>query len=258
MTAVSRLQRLLIVAALALAACDGDGGNVAQPSVTASPTVLPSPTPSDSPSAAPTPSPSPTPEPRPIPPAWAAPIDDDLGASDLPSEALVPPDAQLSDRVTLPAGGDAPDQVAVTYVIGDDPFAAEHGFALWQRFEDRPHWSVVLAFVDAATSGVLGIRVAAGDATGDGHDDVLTFEETGGSGACGTWRVIATEEDDTREVLRRKTCDAEFVISPGALELRTAVYEPNDAHCCPSAFRYTTFAWNGEAFERTDVVVEPT
>jgi hypothetical protein len=170
----------------------------------------------------------------------------------------VPPEAELTERVTLPPGGDVPEQVAVAYVIGDDPFAAEHGFALWQRFPDRPHWSVVLAFVDAATEGVLGIRVDAGDATDDGHDDVLTFEETGGSGACGTWRVIVGDADDTRQVLRRRTCDAEFVISPGALELRMAVYQPDDAHCCPSAFRYVTFEWNGEAFERTDVVVEPT
>ena len=35
-----------------------------------------------------------------------------------------------------------------------------------------------------------------------------------------------------------------------------AVYRPDDAHCCPSAFRHVTFEWNGEAFERTDVVVE--
>lgn len=251
---MSRLQRLLFVLALALAACDGDGGKVAQPS--ASPTPTASPSPIDSPTAAPTPSGSPTPQPRPIPPAWAAPINNDLDASDLPSETLVPPDAQLTDRVTLPAGGDVPDQVAVAYVIGDDPFAAEHGFALWQWFPDRPHWSVVFAFIDAATEGVLGIRVEAGDATDDGHDDVLTFEETGGSGACGTWRVIVGDPDDTRQVLRRRTCDAQFVISPGALELRMAVYRPDDAHCCPSAFRYVTFEWDGEAFERTGVVVE--
>jgi hypothetical protein len=170
----------------------------------------------------------------------------------------VPPDAQPTARVTLPEGGDVPEQVAVAYVIGDDPFAAEHGFALWQWFPDRPHWSVVFAFVDAVAEGVLGIRVDAGDATDDGHDDVLTFEETGGSGACGTWRVIVGDADDTRQVLLRRTCDAEFAISPGALELRMAVYRPDDAHCCPSAFRHVTFEWDGEAFERTGVVVETT
>jgi hypothetical protein len=257
MTAVSRFLRLLVLVALALAACDGDDGNVAQPTASPTPSPLPSPSPS-SPSAEPSPSVRPTPDPRPIPPAWAAPIDDDLDPADLPREALVPPDAQLTDRVMLPEGGGVPDQVAVAYVIGDDPFAAEHGFALWQRFPDPPFWSVVLAFVDAPEQGVLGIRVDAGDATGDGHDDVLTFEETGGTGACGTWRVIAADAADTRQVLRRRTCDAEFLIAPGSLELRKAVYEPDDAHCCPSAFRYTTFEWSGEAFERTNVVVEPT
>ena len=251
-----RLQRLLVVIALALAACDGDAGNVAQPS--ASPTPTASPSPIDSPTASPTPSESPTPQPRPIPPAWAAPIDDDLDASGLPNEAIVPPQAELTDRVTLAATADVPEQVAVAYVIGDDPFAAEHGFALWQRFPERPHWSVVLAFVDPPAKGVLGIRLDAGDATGDGHDDVLTFEETGGSGACGTWRVIVGDAFDTRQVLSRRTCDAEFAIALGALELRMAVYQPNDAHCCPSAFRHVTFEWDGETSQRTDVVVEPT
>jgi hypothetical protein len=249
---------LSLVVALALAACDGDGGNVAQPSASPIPAASPSPTSDDSPTSAPTPSGSPTPQSRPIPPVWASPINDDLDVADLPNDALVPPEAEVTDRITLPPGGGVPEQVAVAYVIGTDPFAAEHGFALWQRFRDRPHWSVVLAFVDAPAKGVLGIRVGAGDVTGDGHDDVLTFEETGGSGACGTWRVIVGDADDTRQVLSRRTCDAEFVISAGALELRMAVYQPDDAHCCPSAFRHVTFEWDGEAFERTDVVVEPT
>jgi hypothetical protein len=59
-------------------------------------------------------------------------------------------------------------------------------------------------------------------------------------------------------VLRRRTCDAQFLVSPGALELRMAVFRPDDAHCCPSAFRDVTFEWDGESFERTGVVVEPT
>jgi hypothetical protein len=245
-----------LVVAVAVAACDGDGRDVARPSGSPTPSISPSPSPPAS--SSPSPSPSPTAQARPIPPAWASPIHEDLAPADLSDEALVPPDAEVTDRVTLQAGGGLPDQVAVAYVVGDDPFAAEHGFAVWQRFPEPPAWSVVLAFVDAPSEGVLGIRVQPGDATGDGHDDVLTFEDIGGTGACGTWRVIAATADGADEVLRRRTCDAEFVIAPGGLDLREAVYESDDAHCCPSAFRYSTFEWNGERFVRTSAVVEPT
>jgi hypothetical protein len=249
---VRRLPFLVLVAVL-LSACR-QGENTATPTSSSSPSGSPSASPSISPS----PSASPSPEPRPIPPAWAQPIDEDLEPEDLADGALVPPGARITDRVTLAAAGGLPDQVAVAYVVGDDPFAAEHGFAMWQRFPEAPAWSVVLAFVDSPHEGVLGIRVQAGDLTGDGHDDVLTFEETGGSGACGTWRVMAAAADGTDRLMKRRTCDAELVIAGGALELREAVYEPGDAHCCPSAFRYTTLEWDGREFVETDVVVEPT
>jgi hypothetical protein len=249
---VSRIHALPLIVAFTLTACGGAGGNVAGPSVSPSPDVSPSSSPS------PSPSPSQSERPRPFPPAWAMPIDEDLAPADLSDEALVPPDAEVTDRVTLPAGGGLPDQVAVAYVLGDDPFAAEHGFAVWQRFTEPPAWSVVHAFVDAPSEGVLGIGLQTGDATGDGHDDVLTFEEVGGSGACGTWRAIAATPGGADEVMLRRTCDAEFTIAEGALELREAVFEPDDAHCCPSAFRYTTFEWNGERFIRSSVVVEST
>ena len=195
---------------------------------------------------------------RPIPPAWAIPIEDDLAPTELDDAELVPPDAELTDRVTLPAAGGVPDEVAVTYVIGDDPFAAEHGFAIWQRFADAPSWSVVFAYVDAPDEGVLGISVQTGDLTGDGHDDVLTFEGTGGSGACGRWRVIAASAEATDRLLQRRTCDTEILIADGTLEMREAVYGPEDPHCCPSAFRFTTLEWGGEQFLETAVREEPT
>lgn len=201
-------------------------------------------------------SPSPTASPRPIPPAWAAPIEEDLAPAELDDGALVPPGAELTGRIDLPAGGGLPDQVAVAYAIGEDPFAREHGFAVWQRFAEPPYWSVVYAFVDARERGVLGIRLQAGDLTGDGHEDVLVFEETGGSGACGRWRVAAAAPEGAVTAFKRQTCDAEFQIRGGALELREAVYEPGDPHCCPSAFRYATYEWNGQRFEETSSRLE--
>ena len=252
---MARMRRLLplALAVLALAACEGGSTDGASPS--------PSPSPSASPTAAtgsPTPSPSPSPVTRPIAPAWASPIERDLEPEELPEGALVPPGAILTGRIDLPAAGPVRDQVAVAYVVGEDPFASEHGLAVWQRFAEAPAWSVVYAFADPPDEGVLGIRLNSGDLTGDGHDELLVLEERGGTGACGTWTVVSADAEETSSIFTRETCDTEIAIVDGALEVREAVFEPDDTHCCPSAFRTTTLEWNGERFARTDVEVEPT
>jgi hypothetical protein len=251
----ARLVPLALASVLVLAACDGGAFD----GPTSSPTGPPPGSPTASPTG-PTGSRSPTasPIPRPIPPAWAAPIEEDLAPAELPDEALVPPGATLTARAELPAAGDAPDQVAVAYVLGDDPFAAEHGVAVWQRFPEPPAWSVVYAFVDPPEEGVLGIRLRSGDLTGDGHAEVLTFEDRGGSGGCGTWTVVSGGAADTVRIFKRDTCDAEYRIAGATLVLREAIYEPDDPHCCPSAFRTATLEWNGERFVVTDEVVEET
>jgi len=247
------VRRLVLISLLLLAGAACEGEDRAGPAPSPSPRGA-APTPSASP---PPSSPTPTPSPRPIPPAWAEPIEEDLTPAEVPDAALVPPDAELTGRTVLPAAGGLPDQIAVTYAIGPDPFAREHGFALWERFPEPPAWSVVLAFVDPPDRGVLGIRLGSGDLTGDGHDDVLVFEETGGTGACGTWRVVTGAGTDAGAVFGRKTCDAELLIRGGALELREAVFEPGDPHCCPSAFRYATLEWNGRRFVETASRLEP-
>lgn len=245
---------VFVLLALAAQACDGRE-RVVSPET---PTVTSPPSPSVAPSATGSqpPSPSPAPGLRPIPPAWAAPIETDLEPAELPDEALVPPGADLTGRIDLPAGGGVPHQVAVSYGRGDDPFIRERGFAIWQRFPDAPAWSVVYAFVDPARKGVLGIRMQSGDLTGDGHEEVLVFEETGGTGACGTWRVVAATQEDTEDVFRRRTCDAELTISGEVLGLREALYEPDDPHCCPSAIRLAVYEWDGSTFVETSNRVE--
>ena len=255
MTAVRRLSVVFVVVA-ALAACD-EGGTAAIPTARPSPSATSGPSETATPEPSFTTTPEPSPSTRPIPPAWAAPIDDDLDPEALTDVALVPPDAELIDRLTLPAASGIPDGVAVAYVLGADPFAAEHGFALWQRFEEAPAWSVVFAFVDPPREGILGIRLEAGDLTGDGHLEVLAFEDRGGTGACGTWRVIAPAPGAASEVLHRTTCDTQIRIAGEALEVREAVFEPGDPHCCPSAFRLSTLRWNGVRFREIASHIEP-
>jgi hypothetical protein len=169
--------------------------------------------------------------------------------------ALAPPGA----RVVRADVGRAPfDQVSLIWERGNDPFQAERGYVLW-RATDAPGWRAVYAFTDGRRSGVLGItQEGRDDLTGDDVDELLTLESTGGSGACGTWRVISPTEGAAAEIFARSTCDADAFLQRGHLVIREAVFGPDDPHCCPSAFRTTTYDWNGKRLVPSGVEEEAT
>jgi hypothetical protein len=171
---------------------------------------------------------------------------------------LAPPGATVTSASILATPGDPIDQIAFAWRRGDDPFAPETGFAVWQRSDASPPWRAVYAFTDEPAKQVLGVSiVGAEDLTGDGIDDILTFEQTGGSGACGTYRVMGPAPGSASELLRRRTCDAQIEIVDGAMRLREAVYAPEDPHCCPSAYRVTVLEWDGRAFAPTSSETTP-
>jgi hypothetical protein len=172
---------------------------------------------------------------------------------------LAPPGATVTSTWALSAPGDPFDQIAFAWQRGEDPFALEHGFVVWQRFETEPTWRAVYAYTDKPAKQVLGITFETGDLTGDGVDEALTFEQTGGSGACGTWRAVSPSPGGASEVFRRKTCDTDVRIVDTTLEVREAVFEPEDAHCCPSHTRTTVLEWDGSGFgEISTEVVDTT
>lgn len=235
---------LLAIVLVALSACDPG-------------TAEPTPTPPPSPTGVPTgpagsPSASQTPEPSPSPAEVKLPADAPFQVQDPAADAsiasgnptpLAPPGAELGYAETRT---EPYEEVAFTWRRGDDPFAQEQGFAVWQRSGQA--WVVVYAFTDKPGKGVLGISVQTGELTGDGIDEYLTLEQTGGSGACGTWRVISSAPGLARQVFDRAGCDTDIRIAEGTLEVREAVFEPDDPHCCPSAFLTSKFEWDGEAF----------
>lgn len=169
---------------------------------------------------------------------------------------LLPPGAEMTFTAVQATPQDQLDQFALAWRRGPDPFASTHGFVVWQRFPG-PSWRALYAFIDRPDSGVLGITIAPGDLTGDGVADLLTFEQTGGTGGCGRWRVIASRLGAATEILRRDTCDTEIAIAGGELRIREAVYEAGDPHCCPSAFRVTTLRWDGQDWRETSSQVRP-
>ena len=161
------------------------------------------------------------------------------------------------DRIRFPEWVDPVDQVAVGWFSGELA-ASRSGVIVWQRAGDEAAWRAVYAFTDPKRRGVLGIGMDQGDVTGDAIPDLLTFEDVGGSGGCGVYRVIATSDGDAAEIFRRSACDTEIRIAGNDLRVREAVFGPDDPHCCPSAFRTTVLRWNGsdwvEASEEVSAV----
>jgi hypothetical protein len=249
MTWMRRIPALVIMSLLALAPTACGGNDAVVPSGTPSP--LPSPSPSPGPSVPPTPTPSPSPPPAPAlqlpsdaPTTFADPLEPDA----VPPEALIPPEASVTSTWTLVPPDDPIALIGVAWSRGADPFAAEHGFVVWERFEQTPPWRAVYGFTDTPKKDVVGVRFNVDDLTADGIPDALTFEDTGGSGACGTWRVISPSDGAATEIFRQQTCDTQIINSAGTLKIRQAVFAPDDAHCCPSSFHITILRWNGQAF----------
>lgn len=248
------MRRLLafMVGSIMLAALAACGGTVPAPDGTPT-TPRPTSSSSDQPSSTASPDASSAPIlPRGVPPSYAQ----DVPAGDVPLRALIPHGtvADGSWYATTAAG----ESILVAYARpGADPFRAERGFVLWRRFGDDPPWRAIFGVHHAADEGFVSTQALIADLTGDASDDALVNEITGGSGTCGSWRVI--DLDTGREIWNRTMCDAQVVPStdPVGIEITEAVFESGDAHCCPSSTRTTvlTYAGGGRWAVASEVVV---
>jgi hypothetical protein len=176
---------------------------------------------------------------------------------EVPVADLVPVGAEVTMALSFPPSPGSVPRIALAWTRGVDPFSSEHGFEMWQLFPARPHWRVVYAFTDPPSEGVFGVRFDVGDVTGDAIPDALTFEDKGGSGGCGVWRVVRSGDGFATPIFRRSTCDTQIELASGTLRIRSAEYEPGDSHCCPSRFRTTTIRWDGDGWTVVDRVVTP-
>jgi hypothetical protein len=192
--------------------------------------------------------PSPTTDPVELPPGVPATYRQDDEPGDLPAADLVPSRADVTGT-SFPSA----DTVVVTYASGDDPFAREQGLVVWRRFPgEQDPWRARFGFRDAPSAGVLGIQVETADVTGDGEPDAISFENVGGSGVCGTWRVLALSAEADGQTYERDLCDATVAASakPVGIRVTESVFAADDPHCCPSATRTTTFEWTGTRWRR--------
>jgi hypothetical protein len=232
--------------ALSLAACGGERVEPQPLRSTALPSASPSATPPDV-------TPTPTAE---LPAGLPATFEKDVDPADLPPSELVPRGAEVTGvwfaRTTE---GDA---VVVAWADPKgNPFRRDGGIAAWRRFDGDPPWRAVFGVAATAEEGVLGVRATTADVTGDGSEDALVVQDTGGTGACGRYMVLDLLAGSA--VWERELCDAQVDPStaPVGLVIDQAVYEPGDAHCCPSAFRRTVLVYDGDG-DWSKVSVEET
>ena len=237
---------LTVALAVLAVACEGPPDGPAASGPASSESSRPSPTSTtDEPSTSIEPAPSPASIPAGVP----ASFDDDVPASGLPVEDLIPPGDEVTgvERATT-GGGEA---VVISFATpGPDPLAQARGFVVWRRIDGAdPPWRATYGLAHGKRDGVLAISAETTDLTGDGSDDALIREETGGSGACATYRVV----DLTPGVplWKRSLCDAEIQPNPDPIGLFEVarIYGPQDAHCCPSSIRERVLTWNGGRFE---------
>ena len=200
---------------------------------------------------------APSPSVATLPEGVPATFDEDVPARDLPVDRLIPPGDEVTgvDRARTSEG----EAVVIAFTTpGPDPFVRAGGLVVWRRSQDAdPPWRAVYGLAHSRRDGVLAISADATDLTGDGSDDALIREETGGSGACATYRVIDLAEGAA--LWKRSLCDAEVQPSPDPLGLFVIarVYEPGDPHCCPSAISERVLAWRDDRFLEISEVVTP-
>ncbi len=225
----------------------GSATDSVSPSAPATPSV------SDEPSSTVTPS---TP-PAEIPEGVPASFDEDLPGRDLPVELLVPGGDEVTglDRAKVP-GGEA---VVIAFATpGNDPFSKARGFVVWRREPGAdPPWHAVYGLAHGERDGVLAIAADVTDLTGDASAEALIREETGGTGACATYRVVDLAAGVP--LWKRSVCDAEIQPNPDPIGLYEVarVYEPDDPHCCPSAIRERVLVWDGDRFAVASVETTP-
>ena len=189
-----------------------------------------------------------------IPPSFG----DAVGAVNVPTAALIPLRAEVTNAWhTETAAGEA---IVVAWELpGRDPVRRDRGVAAWRRFDDggapwRPVWG---ASYPARRNPVLGIDTTLADVTGDGSPDALVTASTGGSGACATTSVVDLAAGV--QVYRDTGCDRTIEPSgdPAGLRIHQAVYAPGDPHCCPSSFLDTILVYRDGTWQTASTSASP-
>jgi hypothetical protein len=161
------------------------------------------------------------------------------------TQTLAPHGARIVSRATLPATATVPSQTVVVWArpLADDPAVKRFGVRLWQ--------GRTIVYEHRSPVNTESAEFEAGDFTGDGHDDLLVFDNTDGSGGCGVYRALATSPGSVRQVSLRLLCEDQGSIHLQRQGLVFRMGEQRDpataqqTHCCYRFVRTTVRRWNG-------------
>src|SRR3954464_3880477 len=138
------------------------------------------------------------------------------------------------------------DQRVVMWRLGghpEDPASGLYGVTLVEG--QTPLYS------HRAARGALRISIESGDLNGDGRQDVLVFDDTDGSGACGDYRAVMMSPGTARPTLTRPLCEDQGSIHVRrggllfSLGVRRDAKTRDQTHCCYLFVRRTLRRWNG-------------
>ena len=170
----------------------------------------------------------------------------------LPLLELVPKDAVVMHGWSVPAGGGVPPQVAVwwqrTSLAGSSLDTS--GLAIWQRLPRAASWRLVSS-LRFPVYRVEGVHIRAGDVSGDGHPDLLLFEDMGGSAGCGLYRLLASVQGQMTQLSVRRGCfdNARLRLHGGALVMYDGIAKDprtlEQIHCCWRVWLRTVMRWRG-------------
>src|SRR5207237_4561081 len=110
-----------------------------------------------------------------------------------PASKLAPPRSSVQSKLIRASRGE-PEQIVVSWhrqtrTAPDqipEWFKTQQGILIWQR--EAGAWHLVHRY--RTRNQYAGFTT--GDVNGDGHADVLIADETGGSGGCADWHLLAT------------------------------------------------------------------
>ena len=102
-----------------------------------------------------------------------------------------------------------------------------------------------------APRGALRISTEIGDFNADGRQDVLVFDDTDGSGACGDYRAVVTGPGRASSALTLTLCEDMGTLHarPRGLLFSIGIHKDpktrDQIHCCYLVVRRTLRRWNG-------------
>ena len=160
-------------------------------------------------------------------------------------------------------GGGEPSQVLVEWLQNKPvrqygPYSADWGLWLWTaklRLGTRPNlWRAVnIPVTREIGPGTPFTAVSIGDATGDGHADVLVQQQW--NQGCGPHEVIATFSGGQvwRIFNHGDLCNTVYEANHGQLELDMPYFTDHEAVCCPNKHEDLRLRWTGRRYVTASV-----